>query len=510
MTVVHCWYQCNSLTLTRKLMLLGFLQLASLDRSSSSSSSSSESFRLGFGSCHQQFKPTRVFESLSESRLDAFAFLGDNVYNDYDDCASFNAADDCMLSRRVGVALRFIGRVGRKLVHSVFSALLGVGGPVEVIELAVAYNALEPKLRGLFANVPVVVATWDDHDFGENDSDSTLAYKENSLQQFVAFWSQWSPAMAKALEKVASSSSSSSPLGIATSHIFGEGEQSVRLILLDTRFHRTKLDVETFPDKPSELRSSGDEEGRLWNCLNPDPAFPASLSSSSHSDAPRCLRVDDSSEARILSEEQWAWLGAELSKPAGIRVVASSTQVLREYNGQEAWANMPRELERLINILPAGEKSIIISGDVHYSDLSVLPEHNLFDVTSSGLTETWPFVHGNTHRLSPSSVVRDPNFGVLGVDWGKEELTIEIRDDAGDLRFTRVLPFAAITQPSRPFGFKSCRTNYRNCTPVAALPSNCSSLLHSSSEGPEERPPLSVASSKRLLALASTSPELTL
>jgi len=252
--------------------------------------------------------------------------------------------------------------------------------------------------------VPAVLATWDDHDFGLNDAGAELDYKRVALAEFQRFWAPRSESMAKNFR----------PDGVFSSHDFGAGDRLVRVILLDTRFARTEL-VER--DTPAVG----------WNgnyAVNEDVA------------------------ARMIGEVQWSWLEAELAKPAALVVLASPTQILGSHNGEEHWANFPIERDRLVGIATkVSRPTLFLSGDIHYSELSRWPEKNLYDATSSGLTETWEYPFPNDNRVE-DSLVRTTNFGVLDVDWEKENVGIEFRDKDGAKRYGARLAFADITPPA--------------------------------------------------------------
>jgi alkaline phosphatase D len=102
-------------------------------------------FRIAFGSCcRQQFDPEqRIWTAVRALEPDMFFWLGDNIYADSDQPAAL-------------------------------TDLYGRGRSVE---------RLEPLLR----STPQL-ATWDDHDFGYNDSDGRSPYKAQSLKVFRNFW----------------------------------------------------------------------------------------------------------------------------------------------------------------------------------------------------------------------------------------------------------------------------------------------------------------------------------
>ena len=102
-------------------------------------------FRVAFGSCCRiQFDPEqRIWNTVRALDPDMFLWLGDNIYADSDQPA----------------------------------ALADLYGRGRVVE------RLEPLLR----STPQL-ATWDDHDFGYNDSDGRSPYKADALKVFRNFW----------------------------------------------------------------------------------------------------------------------------------------------------------------------------------------------------------------------------------------------------------------------------------------------------------------------------------
>lgn len=102
-------------------------------------------FRIAFGSCCRiQYDPDqRIWNAVRALEPDMFFWLGDNIYADSDQP----------------------------------SALADMYGRGRVVE------RLEPLLR-----TTPQLATWDDHDFGYNDSDGRSPFKQASLQVFRNFW----------------------------------------------------------------------------------------------------------------------------------------------------------------------------------------------------------------------------------------------------------------------------------------------------------------------------------
>jgi alkaline phosphatase D len=146
----------------------------------------------------------------------------------------------------------------------------------------------------------------------------------------------------------------------------------------------------------------------------------------------------------MIGEEQWKWLEDQLSEPADLRIIASSTQFSITHNGYEAWANFPHEQNRMLDLIKKTKANgvVFISGDVHYAEISKLSSkgiYPIYDVTSSGITSTWDFATPNDNRID--GAVMENNFGLLKIDWEKSipEVTMQIHDVNGKERISRTI-----------------------------------------------------------------------
>ena len=90
----------------------------------------------------------------------------------------------------------------------------------EGIAYRYGHNRAEPALQPLLAAVPHY-ATWDDHDYGPNNSDRSYVLKGAALETFTRYW----PAAARGLPGVP---------GVFTQFQWGD----VEFFLLDDRYHR--------------------------------------------------------------------------------------------------------------------------------------------------------------------------------------------------------------------------------------------------------------------------------
>jgi alkaline phosphatase D len=246
-----------------------------------------------------------------------------------------------------------------------------------------------PGMARLRSTIPHL-ATWDDHDYGKNDAGADFIGRHEAQRLFLQFWNVPLADVRHRRE------------GVYHSQTFGPSGQRVQVILLDTRFFRSSL-------KPTDQRNAAGRE--------------------------RYLPDDDPSKT-MLGEAQWSWLAERLREPADVRLIVSSIQVVAEGHGWERWGNLPRERQRLYDLIRATAASgvILLSGDRHigglYRKTTDVP-YPLVEITSSGLNQVFP---GNReagpNRLG--AVYGAPNFGTIDVDWWERTVTLSLRSDNGE------------------------------------------------------------------------------
>ncbi len=276
--------------------------------------------KILFGSCGHQDKNIPIFDAINKEQSDLFIFLGDNIYGD---------------TNNMSVLANKYQRLGAK-----------------------------PGFKTLKAQTPII-AMWDDHDYGQNDAGKEYPHKEESRQIMLDFW-----------QEPANSPRRTRPDGIYTSYTYGEGEQTVQVIMPDLRWNRDALNAVSKLEYDTKRKLN-----------NQGPYSPSHVKGAS-----------------MLGEAQWQWLEQELKKPAAIKLIASSLQLLPEFTGWESWANFPDDRKRLFTLIKKHKVNgvVIISGDTHWGEISQY-KHNLdyplIEMTSSGLTEKWKNVSPNTHRI---------------------------------------------------------------------------------------------------------------
>ncbi len=286
--------------------------------------------RLAFGSCCRQARPIPIFDAVASFKPGVWVWMGDNIYGDTTDMEEMAAKYATLSSHKTYAALR---------------------------------------------RECTVIGTWDDHDYGENDAGKEYPKRAASQQCFLDFL------------KVPADHPRREQQGVYTSHTFGAGDRQLKVLLLDTRFHR-------------------------------DPPGP---------------------DGDILGEAQWRWLKGELrGSTAQVHLLVSSIQLVASDHRFEKWANFPTAKKRLMALLaqPDAPPVTVLSGDRHRGEISVekstLP-YPLYDITSSSLNQ--PLGGGekevNRHRVGEN--FGGANFGTLEIDWDTAPPTLQfaLRDEAG-------------------------------------------------------------------------------
>lgn len=233
-----------------------------------------------------------------------------------------------------------------------------------------------------------VLAVWDDHDFGLNDGGADMPHRQRAKDLFLEF------------HGVGADDPRRTRDGLYHAEIVGPPGQRVQIILLDTRWFRS----------PLERGPPGQPFG---------PYVPTA----------------DTAKT-ILGDAQWTWLDGELRKPADIRLIVSSIQLIADGHGWERWGNFPHERARFYRLLnETGAKGVVVlSGDRHVGGLYRHAEGlatPLVDVTASPGTRPFP---GNRepgpNRLG--GVFGMENFGTIDIDWWERRLTIALRGLNGE------------------------------------------------------------------------------
>ena len=267
----------------------------------------------------------------------------------------------------------------------------------EGIEYRYGHARAEPLLQPLLAAVPHY-ATWDDHDYGPNDSDRSYVLKGEALDTFTRYW----PASTRGLPGVP---------GVFTQFQWGD----VEFFLLDDRYHRAPNDA------PAPEQTVLGREQAQWI-----------LDALTSSRAP----------FKVVA------LGGQFLNPVSVfETYAAIAPAERAYLLDQI---------RLRGI----DGVVFLSGDRHHAELIELDRpgtYPLYEFTSSPLTagaSTFPLGPdspelANPARVTGTLVAGQRNFGTLSVSGPRTDRTMTMRahDPAGAVLWERSVRAADLRTP---------------------------------------------------------------
>jgi len=176
-------------------------------------------------------------------------------------------------------------------------------------QLAGEWNRLadKPEFQRARELIPML-ATWDNHDYGSHAGGVEFEVKEASQKLFLDFFNE-----------PGKSERRNTP-GIYDAKIFGEKGKRIQVILLDTRYFKDPYKKNPLPKE--EWLKAGKVGGYI---------------------------PDASPEKTLLGDKQWTWLGQQLQKPAELRLIVSSIQIIPDEKGMDEWENFPLERIKLLS-----------------------------------------------------------------------------------------------------------------------------------------------------------------
>lgn len=258
----------------------------------------------------------------------------------------------------------------------------------------------QPDYAAFSKQVPII-PIWDDHDYGLNDAGAEFPMKETSAKIF--FNSFKFPADHEARKTP----------GVYHSQITGPVGKRVQIIMLDTRYFRSAL-VKVKVGKR--------------NTYEPQTG----------------------PEATILGEAQWKWLEGELKKPAELRLIVSSIQIIATDHRFEKWQNMPDERLRFFKLLRDTKvgPTVLLSGDRHLAEVCRLTKEqtklpfDLYEMTSSGMTHAGAPDDPSPLRV-PGTYTRAINYGIIEIDWKGDTpaLVLVVKNGEGKAESTTPISF---------------------------------------------------------------------
>lgn len=248
-----------------------------------------------------------------------------------------------------------------------------------------------PGYQHLLAACPVL-AIWDDHDYGENDAGAEYPMRIEAQKIFLDFCSE--PVNSDRRKRP----------GVYAVQYFGPAEKRVQVIMLDVRYFKSPW----IKDETKRKR----------------------------------YKPDTDPNSTMLGEAHWKWLKKQLKQRAQVRIIASGIQVINDEHGFECWGNLPRERERLFNLIRDAKAGgvIFLSGDRHFSEISSMDGgvgYPLYDFTSSGLTHSaeMGIKFPNSRRVG--NPFGGLSFGTVTIDWGQKEpaIIMKAHDIRGEVQF---------------------------------------------------------------------------
>ena len=314
--------------------------------------------RIAFGSCSEEDTKEQMWADIVAQKPELWIWLGDNVYADTHDMSVLRGQYEKQKSN--------------------------------------------PDYQQLMKTCPII-GTWDDHDYGINDSGKYYSKKKDSKEELLRFLNVPAEAPVRHHE------------GVYSSYTYGEKKQKVKVILLDTRYFRDTVYRSTVPGKRYDINKTGD----------------------------------------LLGEEQWKWLENELkTSDAAVNIIGSSIQFISNDHGYEKWGNFPVSRERFIKLLSTikPKNTFIISGDRHIAEVSKMKvpglSYELYDFTSSGLTHTWSdlTMRKELNQNRVGDLIIQKTFGLLEIDWtGKQpKVNLQIRGYKNALYEKQVIAFSPV------------------------------------------------------------------
>lgn len=298
------------------------------------SAQQNSTFTIAFGSCNRQNSPQPIWDAIGKDKPNLWLWLGDNIYGDTDDMRVMKEKYDLQLNN-----------AGYKNF------------------------VLNTKVMG----------TWDDHDFGRNDAGIGYPHKKESQQLALDFLNVSKESPLRKIE------------GLYSANTYKVGAKTVKVILLDGRYHRDTLMKDA--NRNYIPNTNGD----------------------------------------ILGEAQWKWLAKELKSKADVYIIGSGIQVLSAEHPYEKWANFPVARQKLLDLLVKSKVkgAILLSGDRHIGEFSKMQVQGLnfplFDVTSSGLTHSATNNTGEANQYRVGPLVNQKHYGLMELSNNGDKLSIKIQ-----------------------------------------------------------------------------------
>ncbi len=268
--------------------------------------------RIATAGCHQQNQPAPALSRYLAAKPDLMLWVGDNVYADTKDDIGF-----------------------LKECHATLAA--------------------KPAFKELCKQT-IIMATWDDHDFGLNNIGRKYPLKKESKAFFREFWN---------LEAYVPAEQE----GVYYSRTFGKGDRAVQVIMLDPRYNRD--------DEGPQSDTLGEPQ---WKWLEAELAEPAAL---------RFVI----SGYQVLLESGTPW---------------------------ETWAKFPKARKRLFDLIKKqkAEGVIFITGDQHSGEVLRIRDaigYDGIEFMFAGINQEEQHVKSK-YRVSPAAHAKDA-YALIDIHW---------------------------------------------------------------------------------------------
>lgn len=289
--------------------------------------------RVAFGSCNNQNDHQPLWKDALAQKPDLWIWGGDSVYADW--------------------------------------------GKTESVERAYKKQNEIPDYAA-FRDATPMIGTWDDHDYGFNEAGGNLSFKKESQRLFQDFLGIAADSPRRAVE------------GVYTSYEFGQGDQKIKFIMLDNRYHK-----------------------------NMDPNYP------------------------ILGKQQWDWLENEFkTSTASLHVIVAGLSIFSPtLPYTEEWWHYPSEVNRLLGLLKTYKVKapLFITGDKHFS--SIFKYSGQLEFMSSGMTHTAPRRTWWYLARKYPNVYFGLSYGVMDISWegNTPKLDLYMRDGSRDIHRRKVI-----------------------------------------------------------------------
>ncbi|MFP5385954.1 MAG: alkaline phosphatase D family protein [Bacteriovoracia bacterium] len=289
--------------------------------------------RIAFGSCSNENDYQPLWKDVIRQKPDLWIWGGDNVYADW--------------------------------------------GKSDSVARAYQKQNAHPDYALLKSTTPII-GTWDDHDYAWDNAGGDLSFKQMSQKLHLDFMDVPVDSPRKKQE------------GIYTSFNFGEGDQKIKIIILDNRYFK---DIED--------------------------------------DAP------------MLGNQQWVWLENEFkNSKANLHFIIGGLSVFSPtIPYSEEWWHYPIEVKRMRKLLQTYEVKapVFLTGDKHFS--TIFKYWGQLEFMSSGLTHTAPrrtwWYLARKYPITYFGI----SYGIVDIEWegSTPKLKMTIRNGERDVFIRNVV-----------------------------------------------------------------------